>query len=198
MLEKLKIGCVVLASGDAVRFRGNKLLSPFKGTPLIQHVFKALPRKRLDILVVTRQEAVAALAQANGLEALCHKQPDISDTVRIGLGHFLSTDGCMFVVGDQPLLTQASIERLIDGFVEQPSQIARLCFEGRDGNPAIFPSRLYGELLSLEGGQSGGAVMKRYFDSINRIEAMGSWELEDVDMQEDLVRLEKTGPDITK
>ncbi len=194
----MKCGCVVLASGEAARFNGNKLLASFMGEPLIKQVFNALPRERLQILVVTRSEEVAQLAQENGLNALCHKEPDISDTVRLGLTPFSDAQGCMFVVGDQPLLTKESINRLLDGFAENPTQIARLCFGARDGNPAVFPRQVYGQLLSLEKGQSGGVVMKRCQGRINRIPAQSPWELEDVDTREDLARLEEMGPNITK
>ena len=61
----MNIGCVVLASGESVRFGSNKLLADFLGRPVLACLLDALPPE-LDTVVVTRSPAVQALAAARG------------------------------------------------------------------------------------------------------------------------------------
>ena len=44
MKKKLKLGCVLMAAGNATRFGENKLLAEFMGRPLIEHALRAIPK----------------------------------------------------------------------------------------------------------------------------------------------------------
>ena len=108
------LGCVVMASGLGRRFGGNKLMADFCGAPLIANALAlaALPLLACRI-VVTRSEEVEALCNAQGVPVLRHAQPYRSDTVRLGLAALLGKEpalrGCLFLPGDQPLLTQEGL-----------------------------------------------------------------------------------------
>lgn len=131
------LGCVVMASGLGRRFGGNKLMADFCGAPLIANALAlaALPLLACRI-VVTRSEEVEALCNAQGVPVLRHAQPYRSDTVRLGLAALLGKEpalrGCLFLPGDQPLLTQQSVEAL--ALAAAPDAIVRLC--AADGTPA--------------------------------------------------------------
>lgn len=191
-MEPLRIGCVVMASGDSVRFGGDKLLAPYLGKPLICHALRALP-KGLEAVVVTRQGEVFALAKAMGFECVLHQLPEQSDTIRLGMAYMVDADGCLFMVADQPLLRTGTIIRMMDAFREKPSAIVRARFAGRWGNPVLFPRALFAELSALEPGDTGGAVIKRHPDLLIPVEAESALELEDVDTPEQLRLLEEFG-----
>ena len=124
------LGCVVMASGLGRRFGGNKLMADFCGAPLIANALAlaALPLLACRI-VVTRSEEVEALCNAQGVPVLRHAQPYRSDAVRLGLAALLGKEpalrGCLFLPGDQPLLTQQSVEAL--ALAAAPDAIVRLC-----------------------------------------------------------------------
>ena len=123
-------------------------------------------------------------------------------------------DACLFVAGDQPLLTADSIKRLLqtfrDVFGRGQSAVCRIGWKQEAGNPVLFPAAMFDELRSLEGNQ-GGASLLREEDSKSKgiqdkgiqdkdiqdegmqvliVEAGSPYELMDVDSPEDLAELE--------
>lgn len=146
-----ELGAVVLASGESARFGdSDKLLAPFHGKPLLAHALMALPGDVfIRRLVVTRGAEAAALAKSLGFDVLLHDKPDVSDTIRLGIARMRGLDGCLFCVGDQPLLRADTVRRLAAAFAAEPARIVRAAFDGRGGNPVLFPQALFGELRPL-------------------------------------------------
>ncbi|MEA5013675.1 MAG: nucleotidyltransferase family protein [Candidatus Limiplasma sp.] len=190
----MKIGCVVMASGVSARFGGDKLLAPLWGKPLLAHLLDNLPETLARVVVVTRREAVASLAYERGLEVLLHDFPQVSDTIRLGLSSLGGVKGCMFCTGDQPGLTKASLQGLLDAFTAQPERIVRLCYGEEAGSPVIFPRSLFPELLALTPEQAGSAVIRRHRELLACVQASSPLELMDVDTREQLAFWEKRGP----
>lgn len=190
----MKIGCVVMASGVSARFGGDKLLAPLWGKPLLAHLLDNLPETLARVVVVTRREAVASLAYERGLEVLLHDFPQVSDTIRLGLSSLGGVKGCMFCTGDQPGLTKASLQGLLDAFTVQPERIVRLCYGEEAGSPVIFPRSLFPELLALTPEQAGSAVIRRHRELLACVQASSPLELMDVDTREQLAFWEKRGP----
>lgn len=185
----MTLGCVVLASGESVRFGSNKLLADFAGEPMLRRLFAVLP-EGLKSIVVTRSLAVRDLAQAYGLPCILHHLPEVRDTIRLGLSALADTDGCLFCVGDQPLLTRRTLEAVLATYRERPEGIVRAAYRSREGNPALFAPPLYGELLSLGEGEAGVTVIRRHADQVSTVEAAFAEELTDVDTPETLRALE--------
>ncbi|MCE5342247.1 MAG: nucleotidyltransferase family protein [Eubacteriales bacterium] len=185
----MSIGCVVLASGESVRFGTNKLLTDFCGQPLLGWLLDMLP-KTLHSVVVTRSEAVRDLAQAKGYRCLLHQLPEVRDTIRLGLSALPNTDGCLFCVGDQPLLTRETVEKVMAAYREHPEKIVRAAYDKREGNPALFPPDLYGELSSLNEGEAGVTVIRRHHDRVFTVQVADENELTDADTPETLAALE--------
>lgn len=186
----MKIGCVILASGESVRFGSNKLLADFCGKPLLNHLLDALPGGLVTV-VVTRSAAVCELAKAKGFRCLLHRQPEVRDTIRLGLSALPDTDGCLFCVGDQPLLTAETIKKVVDAYREDATRIVRAAYGDRQGNPVLFPPSLYSELETLAEGEAGVTVIRRHPDLVRTVQAAFAEELDDVDTQEVLEALQK-------
>ena len=81
--ENAAVGCVIMASGRAVRFGSNKLLADFGGAPLILRALDAAETPALAArVVVTRSPEVAAIAREAGVKTILHSLPGRNDTVR--------------------------------------------------------------------------------------------------------------------
>ena len=84
--ENTAVGCVIMASGRAVRFGSNKLLADFGGAPLIVRALDVTETPALAArVVVTRSPEVAELACKAGVKTILHSLPGRNDTVRLGL-----------------------------------------------------------------------------------------------------------------
>lgn len=176
----MNIGCVVLASGESVRFGSNKLLTNFAGKPMLSYLLNILPGS-LQTIVVTRSEGVKALAEGMGFPCLLHHEPEVRDTIRLGLEALQDTDACLFCVGDQPLLYRETLERMLNHYQPEQGMILRAGYAGVGGNPALFPRSMYPELMTLQQGESGVTVIHRHKDQVVLEEAHNEWELLDAD-----------------
>lgn len=178
---------MILASGQSVRYGPeNKLLAPCDGQPLYTWVLDAVPEETFEkIVLVTAHEGVRRDAERRGARVIMNRQPEegIAASVRLGTAEMLGMDGCLYCVADQPYMSTASLRRLAAGFT---GGIRTLGFEERQGNPALFGRKYYPELLALEGDRGGGAVIRRYQEVAELIEADCVLELMDVDTPRDL------------
>lgn len=180
---KLKLGCVVMAAGNARRFGENKLAAKLQGRSLILRALEAVPPEEFDeVTVVTQYPEVLELAEKFGFTALRNPHPDwgISHTIELGLRTLKDCGGVMFLVSDQPLLKQESVRKLTALWHSQPDKIAALSHGGVRGNPCLFPARFFPELLELQEDHGGNTVIRRHEDELLLLDVSPE-ELTDVD-----------------
>ena len=189
----MRVGCVVMASGESVRFGGNKLLAPFQGKPLIVHALEKLPEALDSVAVVTRSAEVSQIAAAAGHQSILHTLPHRADTIRLGLERMAGMDACLFLVADQPLCRKETLIRMMQAAQAHAGCIVRAHFAGRWGNPVLFPAAMFGALMCLAPGQSGSAVIAQHRDCVVPLEVADALELVDVDTKEQLLALERLG-----
>ena len=203
--ENAAVGCVIMASGRAVRFGSNKLLADFGSAPLIARALDVTETPALAArVVVTRSPEVAELACKAGVKTILHSLPGRNDTVRLGLEALLSElpglAGCIFLPGDQPLLRKESLRAMARDFSaldEKERAIFRLgarAAHGPDtvvGSPVLFGCGYFPALRTLPEGKGGGVVIRRHPESVQAVYAARQEELEDADTVEELERLRK-------
>lgn len=188
------IGAVLMASGESRRFGTNKLLADFHCKPLIQYALDAIADLKKNGLLcasvtVTRSPDTAALCSTQHVPCVLHTEPLLSDTVRIGLDALPALSACLFLTGDQPLLTVQSIKALIFAFCKDQRFIYRLSYRGKPGSPVLFPAAFFQELSQLPPGTGGSAVMQRHPDRVRHVECAHPGELLDADTPEALDQL---------
>ena len=187
----MRLGAVLMASGFGRRFGENKLLYPVDGVPMVERAFRALPPALFDrAVVVSACPEILTLGSEAGYLTVFN--PGAAEgraaSVRLGLEQMRDMDGVLFAVCDQPWLRRESVERLLVDFAARPDHICALGFEGRRGNPAVFPRALFPELLALSGEEGGGKVIKAHPLLVCLTQAADPRELLDVDRPEDLFR----------
>lgn len=188
-----KLGCVVLASGNARRFGNNKLAAELGGRSLIRRALEAVPPERFDgVAVVTQYPEILRLAEGFRFPAILNRHPEkgLSHSLQLGLAALADCGGVCFLVSDQPLLKRSSVAALADLWREAPETIAALGHGGVRGNPCIFPARFFPELMELTGDVGGAAVIRRHQDQLRLLEVPAE-ELWDVDTPEAFVELEE-------
>lgn len=185
----MEIGCVLMASGFGRRFGSNKLLLPVEGVPLVQRaltLYAGSPFARR--VVVSQYESILSLGRKAGFLPLPNPEAarGISASVTLGTRACMDLDGILFGVCDQPWLTPESVNALLEAFQSHPDRICSLCYGERRGNPALFPSALFPELLALTGDTGGGQVIRRHKELLHLVPAAHPRELFDIDRPEDL------------
>lgn len=179
----LKLGCVVMAAGNARRFGDNKLAARVGGRSLIRRALEAVPPELFDtVAVVTQYPEVMDLAGEFHFSAVRNIHPDfgLSRTIALGLAALGDCDGAMFLVSDQPLLKRESVAALARFWREQPDKLAALAHGGVRGNPCVFPARFFPELLALTEDHGGSSVIRRHEGDLRLLEVPEA-ELTDID-----------------
>ncbi|WP_270487095.1 NTP transferase domain-containing protein [Clostridium fessum] len=203
----VRIACIIMASGLGKRFGSNKLMASFHGAPLIHSVLDVTGSVPLfaDRLVVTRSREVHDYCQSFGVPVLLHTLPNRNEALRLGLTHLLEKcpdlSGCLFALGDQPLLRPRTLERMCRRYLECKAPIVQLCsvqmaaspepsVSTTVGSPILFDRAYFDELLHLPEKAGGSHVLRQHPDVVQYVTAEVPEELMDVDTPEELKRLE--------
>lgn len=187
ILTPCRIGCVVLASGKSVRFGGNKLLADLYGKPLICHTLSALDRTLFEkITVVVSDRTVEKAALDAGFDTCFYEGGPVSESIRRGLSSLPDTDGCLFVNGDQPLISAESIRNMTAAFRDEPTGGYRLACGDEQGSPVLFPKKWYPDLMALTGEKGGMSAVRAKGECFFSVQAENSRELLDADTPEAL------------
>ncbi|MCP4717795.1 MAG: nucleotidyltransferase family protein, partial [Deltaproteobacteria bacterium] len=154
---------IILASGFSRRMQQNKLLLPLEGKPLVERVISAAAKSRLDeSILVYRDEAILQIGINYGAQAIHNKHAaqGQSAAVRAGVTQASpATNGYLFLVGDQPYITAAIIDKIIEFNKIQPDMIIVSVYDERRGNPVLFPKSMRSDLLALTGDSGGRQIM---------------------------------------
>ena len=184
------IGCVILAAGKSVRFGANKLLAPLAGKLLLEHTLDAIPAPCFSqVVAVVSDPEVEALCRRHGVKTVAYEGGPQSQSIRLGLEAVQNAEGCLFVLGDQPLCSTGSIRRLVAAFQTQPQLVHRLAYQGQPSSPTLFPAHLFPALMELAGEHGGMAAVGD--TPVLYTEAAGPQELWDADTLEKLARIQQ-------
>ena len=173
-----------MAAGLSSRFGRNKLLEVFNGRSLIERALDAVPGGNLyRVVVVTRFPEIRAMAKSRKHECVWNDRPEdgISHTINLGLQRLDDADAALFMVCDQVYLTQAAVTAMVDYYRQCHDHIVCMSYGGERGNPCIFPSAFFPELLALEGDRGGSEVIRRHETRLKLFEASDASELMDID-----------------
>lgn len=188
-----KIGCLIMAAGNASRFESNKLAAEFQGKTLIRHALEAVPKELFShVVVVTQYPEVEEMAKEFGFLPIHNPHPDygISHTISLGTRAMEDCDAILYMVSDQPLLGNSSVKRVVEVWKEHPENIVGAAHKGKRGNPCIFPRKFFPELLELQEDHGGNTVIRRHQEKLLTVE-VAELELTDVDTPEALDALKK-------
>ena len=189
----MRIGCVVMAAGDARRFGENKLAALFDGKPLILRALEAVPAEEFSaVAVVTQYPEVEELARRFSFFPVRNPHPDwgISHTIRLGLEALGECGAALFQVSDQPMLRRETVKAEVEFFRRHPDKLVGLGHDGVRGNPCIFPAAWFPELLALKEDHGGSSVIRRHEEDLLLFECPAQ-ELADADTRQALRAMEE-------
>jgi molybdenum cofactor cytidylyltransferase len=148
---------VVLAAGASRRMGTPKQLLPLQGRPLLEVVVAAAGASRLDDVVVVlgaNAEAIRDAVDWGRARVVVNPEHEqgMSTSIRAGVGALDNAVGrAVVILGDQPDLTAALVDELLDAQRRSGLPAAALSFDGLLHPPVVLHRELWPELLALQG-----------------------------------------------
>lgn len=196
MKPKIPTAGIILAAGLSTRFGRPKQLIDLCGKPLIQWVLDACLGSRLDKIVVVLGENASQIASNLSartgdprLATVINPQyrEGMSRSLRAGLESVRQDfPAVMFLLGDQPLVGSALIDRLLERFRESDKDICVPVHAGRRGNPTLFSSKFYPQLLQVSGDRGAREIIQANPEAVLTVEIEDALPFCDIDTEKDL------------
>jgi len=170
-----------------------KQLLPLDGRPLLEHVVAAACDSQLDEVVVVLGANADAIRQAVSwgrarIVGNPRHAEGMSTSLRAGVEALDATvDRCAVILGDQPSLTAALIDRLLEAQTESRLPVAALQVDGLLQPPVVLGRELWPDLLALQGDVGLREVLRSRPDQVAAV--VPPTAPVDVDTPEDYARL---------
>jgi molybdenum cofactor cytidylyltransferase len=191
---------VVPAAGRSERMGQPKLLLPWRGRTVIEHVLVAWQAGGVERTVVVLHrddEELAGIAQRMGAEVVAPAvpPPEMKASVRAALAHLEShfgpapEDAWLLAPADMPTLNHEVIRQLIASANNHPGAILVPTFNGRRGHPVLFRWPMAAEVHCLNDSEGVNALLARH--PVAEIPVAEPAVLRDLDTPEDYARLQR-------
>ena len=106
----------------------------------------------------------------------------MSSSVRRGLDALAdATQAAIIILADQPGLSTALLERLVERHAGTEALIVAPWYAGRFRNPVLFDCRLFAELRQQTGDRGGRLLLRKYHEEIAAVRPSDLSEVIDVD-----------------
>ena len=155
--------CLLLAAGSSSRMGKPKMLLPDNGKTFLQHAIDEIKKvKGSGLLVVTGcyHELLESILSAQQIAFVENKNwekgigPSIQEGVKYIVNHYSIADNIIILVCDQPYISSALLNELIETKQQSGKGIIASAYNGTMGTPVLFDKK-YFEQLALLNGQYG-------------------------------------------
>ena len=194
-LPRKKIAGVILAAGSASRMGKTKQLMPFGKTTLLGQVIENAKGSKLhEIIIVLGHKAdeIRQTLDLSNTKIIINKEYSKGQSTSLikGLENVSSLcDAAMFLLGDQPLVSAAIINQLINAFETSDVPIIIPYCNNKRGNPVIIARLLFHRLKSLSADVGARALFDEFKKSIFKVQIPDNAILVDVDTMDDYEKL---------
>jgi len=192
------VSAVVLAAGVAESMREQEALLPLPDQPVLQRVLEGALASKLREVVCVVSDLVSArrhiTIENKRLNWLVNYDADGGSNGSMIAGLWAidpSSDGVLFLAGDQPFLRSELIDALIERFENSRALIVAPSFQEQPRDPLLFRRELFPDLLKITGNRGARALFEKNRDQAELV----PWDEEipcvDVDARADYERLKE-------
>ena len=189
---------IVPAAGHSRRMGEPKLLLPWRGVTLFEHMLRVWQQSRVDeVVVIVRRddEPLRAIAQSLGVHAPVPSEDpaDMKTSVQLGLTFIeqqlspTDQDAWLLAPADLPSLTPDVIDHLLAAYDPAGPAVHVPAVEGRHAHPVLFPWALAAAVQALGEEEGVNAILSRA--TVRELPWHDASILEDIDTADDYHRL---------
>lgn len=184
------IGAVVLAAGQSRRMGTQKLLLPYRGTTVIDHVLAQVSHSPVDcvVVVVGQDPLVTEVVRGHAVQVVANPDPhgDMLSSARCGvLALPPECEAVVFALGDQPLLDPATVACMVDAHRSTGCGIIVPTYAGRRGHPLLVSLRYREEMLTRYENEGLRGLLQAHPLDVQALPADSDSVLSDLDTPED-------------
>jgi molybdenum cofactor cytidylyltransferase len=178
----MDVGIVILAAGSSSRMNQSKQLLEVKGEPLLlKSVRIALQSQAKKVVVVLGANETAHRKLIDRLSVEIVSNPEwqkgMGSSLKKGLHDILQIfplmQSVIVMVCDQPLLTTAYLNQLIENSKSTKDSIVASYYSNTVGVPALFKKKLFDQLLSIADREGAKSILQENKNAITTIEFPG-------------------------
>ena len=175
-----------------------KQLLPFRGKTMLEWVVDSALASRLHRVVVVlghRADAIEPLLKGRDVTVVLNSDYRLgqASSLKAGLRALAGdTDAVLFLLGDQPLVTPALIDRILAAYRTSGSPIVLPVFEGRRGNPVLFGRETFPRIEALSDDCGARPLFREYAARLLTVPVDDPAIHLDIDTKEDYHRLLQT------
>lgn len=167
------VGLVILAAGASSRMGRPKQLLRYHGQFLIQHgVQTAMHSAAQPVVVVlgANAEQIQPVIAAHPIHVVINAEWSLgmSTSIRAGIATLNAidpaADGVIIMTGDQPLITTAILNSLVEQSQATSHRIVASEYAGILGVPAFFHRSVFPELLALTGDVGARYIIQQHLN----------------------------------
>jgi molybdenum cofactor cytidylyltransferase len=187
-MSRPRISGLVLAAGGSSRLGQPKQLLPYRSATLLDHTLGTARACGFDQLICVVGGAAAEIRAAvdlTGADVLENNQfgTGCSSSIGLAVSHVdPRSDLLVLLLGDQPGVTPATVQALLDGRGDAP--LAVCSYDDGLGHPFVFARSLFGDLAELHGDKAVWKLRDRLGDAVAEVLVAGPVP-PDVDTWED-------------
>jgi molybdenum cofactor cytidylyltransferase len=194
-----RVAAIILAAGKSSRMGHNKMLADFRGEPMIRATVQNVLASSVDeVVVVTGHQSDAVQSALAGLVVRFVHNPQFANGLATSLKagiESVTADAAIICLGDMPLVTANTIDRLIAAFNPAENRtIVVPTHNGAFGNPVLWGAEHFATLSSLKGDRGARNLISRLKSDAVEIETGDSAVLRDADTPTALEQLAESQP----
>ena len=173
-----RVAALLLAAGGSSRMGRPKQLMSCNGESLLLRTARnALASRCSHLFVVVGAESKRMEKELAGVPVTVvvnrNWQEGMGSSIRAGMHRIdawhTSFDAVSILLADQPLVTSGLIDEMVKRF-EKGSGLVASAYAGTVGVPALFSSKYFEDLKTLEGDKGAKGLLKKMASSIDLID----------------------------
>jgi molybdenum cofactor cytidylyltransferase len=191
------IAALVLAAGTSKRMGKPKLTLRLNGESMLDRVLDTLHRSKVDRVVVVLgadRDEVTRKVKFHGEKVLYNSRykGGMSGSLKLGLKSIQQdADAAMVVLGDQPFVSTATIDKLVDAYKASRALVVAPLYRGFRGNPILFDKSLFPQIMTISGDRGAKMVVEAHRDKLVEVEVEDKGVVFDIDTPSDYEKATK-------